>query len=1182
MQSTKCNLETIISIKHESFNSILSNFIFLIVFVFLSNSLNAQNTKAKSNYDTTKTLKGDLIEYVISYPNSGVKEIIRLKDSIKHGIQEVYYNDGKLSSKIEYKLGNLHGKYLLFDIQGNLKEKKEFKYSSKRKHSLLDGDYEIYRHKILILKTSYRDSLLHGEYAEYFTNGDLLIQARYKKGLLIGKKEKYSNSRKLLSRTNYLIIKENGKKKSVLHGEATYFDYNGNITKAGNYTKGKKDGVWTKYRNNKVVSEYKYKNDIKYGEYKEYYQDGALRIKGILYERIKIGNKVNTYVFDGQRLSYYKNGNIEKRESFDMGKKTGVWEIFYDNGTLKERHEYKDNLLTGKKIYWNANGNKFIEIPYKIINSNGKDSSVKHGTEYRWKNNVLVLEVEFVNGIMNGTKKEYHRNGQLAMKATIIDGLGQGKSIEYHENGKIKNTKNYYSYYDKSGRTKTCYVNWRVNYDKKGKYLSKYFADSAGNILISKTYYKGQIIELDFKNILKLNYFPNGKLLSIKLYSSYYRIAHAQYYYLSGKLRKLSFQNPEKFVLNHINYADNGEIISTYSDIHGNPDSMQASLETAKKYAQSVGTQSITNKFYTDTIKNGTYTLYYATGKKFGEMNFSNDLPNGKFIFFDPIKEDTLLFKFFNNGFIQGKFLEKFAGQNKIYKGEYFDNSKFKWVNTYKPTGIPKKKTVFDENAKRIVNIEYYDNGQIKRIDDKVKEYYATYDSKGFLNNETTALEASPGWTRNRQYYFGTKQLKRQEFYFNHKHDSTRVGYFASGTLQYRIQFKDGVYNGPYVEYDTSGNLKKSGEFINGKQNGLWLVYADSKIDSQYYKNGNLEVKQPTLHCSCIDTTLSYSKVKFMQTLAYMIEYSVFKKYLPDYIKPVDDLNYESIFYKNLYTSYNSELSFASLSLTMFKEFSVNIPADEQLKLTLNPCRIKGYLGFVDASVSYSSKNVNRTSLTLKPKRISIEFLKGPLESLDNNYKNFTAFFDVKSIEFRYSEEFSIELESKSNSGYVEEVVISNRSSEPNSNPCFVAGLIKNYLTIDIKDARPIVFENPTNSSYRQEVLKLGLSETETNNFFGIWINQADLSFIHSKNDVEYIIKASSKNILAGGKYVTGIIQIKSKKLNDGTYEVLVGGKTIQISKDELKLELLKKGFSRLKFDYNKDEQILNINFFTE
>ena len=96
--------------------------------------------------------------------------------------------------------------------------------------------------------------------------------------------------------------------------------------------------------------------------------------------------------------------------------------------------------------------------------------------------------------------------------------------------------------------------------------------------------------------------------------------------------------------------------------------------------------------------------------------------------------------------------------------------------------------------------------------------------------------------------------------------------------------------------------------------------------------------KIPDTKCGCVDTI--NKKISYASSLYHLCEYEDFKHFMPDFITPIDSLDYRRLMYKRLQASDGSY----SMDLVLFDYLSLKIPADEQIKITLNPCKTPGFI----------------------------------------------------------------------------------------------------------------------------------------------------------------------------------------------------------------------------------------------
>jgi antitoxin component YwqK of YwqJK toxin-antitoxin module len=135
--------------------------------------------------------------------------------------------------------------------------------------------------------------------------------------------------------------------------------------------------------NGNIKVEFQYYRDggsvVKHGFYKEYDENGTLRLDGTYFE--------DKEKYNGKWVSYYSDGQIESEENYVDGKRDAKQVEVY-NG------EDEDGSLIEYQFY--RNGNELI----------------KHGYY-----------------------KEYHENGKVSWEKNYVDGKLDGKDAEYDEEG---------------------------------------------------------------------------------------------------------------------------------------------------------------------------------------------------------------------------------------------------------------------------------------------------------------------------------------------------------------------------------------------------------------------------------------------------------------------------------------------------------------------------------------------------------------------------------------------------------------------------------------------------------------------------------------------------------------------------------------------------------------------------
>jgi len=122
---------------------------------------------------------------------------------------------------------------------------------------------------------------------------------------------------------------------------------------------------------------------------------------------------------------------IEKYQINKDSLKHGLYEGFYEEGSLREQTQFKEGNYEGLRTMYYADGVVEIEETYSNNELHGPFKAFH-------KNGVLNLEVEYVNGQMNGLLKRYYDTGTLQEEVTIVDGIENGPFKEYFSNGQVE------------------------------------------------------------------------------------------------------------------------------------------------------------------------------------------------------------------------------------------------------------------------------------------------------------------------------------------------------------------------------------------------------------------------------------------------------------------------------------------------------------------------------------------------------------------------------------------------------------------------------------------------------------------------------------------------------------------------------------------------------------------------
>ena len=135
-------------------------------------------------------------------------------------------------------------------------------------------------------------------------------------------------------------------------------------------------------------------------------------------------------------------GDIVGRQIGKMkkGKRDGKWVMYWKDGQLRYKINWKDGKLDGESIQWyfGQKGQKWKEQNYKDGNL---VSETKYETQYSYyENGQIRSQTNYKDGQeVDETKYAYYANGQIEYKFKVNkDGKLDGKVTEWFENGEIE------------------------------------------------------------------------------------------------------------------------------------------------------------------------------------------------------------------------------------------------------------------------------------------------------------------------------------------------------------------------------------------------------------------------------------------------------------------------------------------------------------------------------------------------------------------------------------------------------------------------------------------------------------------------------------------------------------------------------------------------------------------------
>ena len=194
------------------------------------------------------------------------------------------------------------------------------------------------------------------------------------------------------------------------------------------------EGSFREFSDGKVVKDLHYKADKPDGEWKEYDEDG----KPIEIEHYKMGKK------DGKQwyMRYYDRRSGIKQyitEYYKEDVPIGKWETKLEDGTLRERQEYKPNGTSVRERY-HENGKLRELATFK--------GDKRHGPYKLYDDLGVLLEDSNYENNYPAHLKTFYPNGQVKEESFSKNGKREGKYILYDERGRTLLKGNYLKDYE--------------------------------------------------------------------------------------------------------------------------------------------------------------------------------------------------------------------------------------------------------------------------------------------------------------------------------------------------------------------------------------------------------------------------------------------------------------------------------------------------------------------------------------------------------------------------------------------------------------------------------------------------------------------------------------------------------------------------------------------------------------
>lgn len=192
--------------------------------------------------------------------------------------------------------------------------------------------------------------------------------------------------------------------------------------------------------------------------------DGGNEIQEIkreeVVERYEDGEKKLVVIYKGEgndekiiNKKYYRfDGSLEQEEEFDVDKKTiskydysGVfWQKqVYENNKLIYDYELDFDIGQGKEYNYNMNGEYEGVCKDFLIEGDWTYEEFDEFIPNDPLNLILIKEEHYLNGVLNGIKREFHWDGKLLKEGNFNNGKEDGIHKEWNVDGSLKSETEY-------------------------------------------------------------------------------------------------------------------------------------------------------------------------------------------------------------------------------------------------------------------------------------------------------------------------------------------------------------------------------------------------------------------------------------------------------------------------------------------------------------------------------------------------------------------------------------------------------------------------------------------------------------------------------------------------------------------------------------------------------------------
>lgn len=421
------------------------------------------------------------------------------------GYWKTYYTNGQVKSEGNRENFLLSGTWLFYSEEGDTLESIDYRNDKKNGYHFkyeYETDKEGKKYQLVVSKELYLNDIKENK-SLYYQHGKLFQEVNYVQGERSGLTRQFESDGRIVKLMNYrrnvMISTETINqfdKKGLKTGVWKDFYPSGELQLVRSYLSDKLDGIYKEYNvQGQVIRTLRYSNgelvisddkkELPVKFHKEFYASGKVKKSGGFMGDVPVGlhqefdesGKVILAVIysdygvkeseglvdelgrkTGEWKEFWEDGAVRAIGNYTEGKRTGKWKYFFNTGSLEQEGFYKDDKFSGNWKWYYDSGEiwrdenyikgiedgEFSEFSREggIIAQGIYEMGLKEG-QWVMHSGDHIEKGEFREGLKEGRWKYYYSNEKIKFEGDFIQGQEDGKHLWYYENGNLKEERHY-------------------------------------------------------------------------------------------------------------------------------------------------------------------------------------------------------------------------------------------------------------------------------------------------------------------------------------------------------------------------------------------------------------------------------------------------------------------------------------------------------------------------------------------------------------------------------------------------------------------------------------------------------------------------------------------------------------------------------------------------------------------